>query len=82
MRMSIAKKLLSIGAVEDERLPTVELLRRTPLENLDEAVRALKQHRSDVEVRQAMIDLIATAPLTHFETLKTVFMTHCTGPCH
>lgn len=80
--MNVAKKLLRMVSVEDERLPAFEILKRTPLDKLDEAVRALKQHRSDAEVRQAMIDLIATAPLTHFETLKAVYVTHCAGPWH
>jgi len=30
-------------------------------------------------MRQAMIDLIAKAPLSDFETLKEVFLTHCTN---
>ncbi len=77
--MNVVRKLLRMSPAEEDRLPTVEILRRTPLDKLDDAVRALKQHRSDGEVRQAMIDLIATAPLTHFETLKSVFVTHCTG---
>lgn len=36
--MKVLKKLLRMGAVEDERLPTVEILKRTPLDKLDEAV--------------------------------------------
>jgi hypothetical protein len=80
--MHAVKKLLDIGATDDERLPALELLRRAPLDKLDEVVRALKQRRSEAEVRQAMIDLIATAPLAHFATLKVVFMTHCAEPWH
>lgn len=75
--MDAAKKLLR--AAEDERLATVEILRSTPLDRLDETVRALKQRRAHADVRQALIDLMATAPLSHFETLKDVFMAHCTG---
>jgi hypothetical protein len=71
-----------MDTVEDERLSTVEILRRTPLKQLDEAVRKLKEERPEAEVRQAMIDLIATAPLAHFQTLKAVFMTHCADPWH
>jgi hypothetical protein len=44
---------------------------------LDEAVRALKEQRSAADVREAMINLIATAPLAHFRTLEAVFMAHC-----
>jgi hypothetical protein len=61
--------------VEDERLPIVAILRRTPLERLDETVRALNRRRSAAEVRQAM--LIAGAPLEHIGSLKAVFMAHC-----
>jgi hypothetical protein len=75
--MKVLKKLLRMGAVEDERLPTVEILKRTPLDKLDEAVRALKEQRSAADVREAMINLIATAPLAHFRTLEAVFMAHC-----
>ena len=64
--MNALKKLLRTGAVDDEPLSTVEILKRTPLEQLEETVRVLKQHRSAAEIRQAMIDLIATAPLAHF----------------
>jgi hypothetical protein len=75
--MNVLGKLLRMGAVEDERLPTLEILKRTPLEQLEQTVRALKKRRSATEVRQAMIDLIATAPLSHFETLRAVFEAHC-----
>jgi hypothetical protein len=75
--MNVLTRLLRIGAAEDEALPTVEILKRTPLAQLEETVRVLKQHRSAAEVRQAMIDLIATAPLAHFATLKGVFLAHC-----
>jgi hypothetical protein len=75
--MNVFRKLLCISPVEDERLPTIAILRRTPLERLDETVRALKRRRSADEVRQAMLDLIAGAPLEHIGSLKAVFMAHC-----
>ncbi|MET0166929.1 MAG: hypothetical protein ABW318_18235 [Vicinamibacterales bacterium] len=75
--MNVFGKLRRIALVRDERIPIIEILRRTPLERLDKTVRALKQHRSGAEVRQAMLDLIAGAPLEHFGTLKAVFMAHC-----
>jgi hypothetical protein len=75
--MNVFGKLLRIAPVDDERVPIIEILRRTPLERLDKTVHALKQHRSDAELRQAMLDLIAGAPLEHFGTLKVVFMAHC-----
>jgi hypothetical protein len=75
--MNVFRKLLCISPVEDERLPTIAILRRTPLERLDETVQALKRRRPAAEVHQAMLDLIAGAPLEHFGILKAVFMAHC-----
>ena len=75
--MNVFAKLLRIAPVDDQRVPIIEILRRTPLERLDKTVRALKRHRSRAEIRQAMVDLIAGAPLEHFGTLKAVFMAHC-----
>ncbi|MGH8680341.1 MAG: hypothetical protein ACREVP_02410 [Burkholderiales bacterium] len=72
------KKLLRMDTMEDESLPAVEILKRTPPEALEETVRALKRCRSAAEVRQAMIDLLGTAPLAHFGTLKAVYLAHCT----
>jgi hypothetical protein len=72
-----ARHHVPIAPVDDERVPIIEILRRTPLERLDKTVHALKQHRSDAELRQAMLDLIAGAPLEHFGSLKAVFMAHC-----
>ena len=76
-QMNAFKKLLRLERLEDESIPAVEILKRTPPERLEETVRALKQRRSAAEVRQAMIDLLATAPLAHFATLKGVFLAHC-----
>ena len=80
--MNVFAKLLRIAPVDDGRVPIIEILRRTPLEGLDKTVRALKRHRSDAEVRRAMLDLIAGAPLEHFGTLKAVFMAHCAEADH
>ena len=75
--MNVFAKLLRIAHVDDARVPIIEILRRTPLERLDKTVRGLKRHRSGAELRQAMLDLIAGAPLEHFGALKAVFMAHC-----
>ena len=77
-KMKTLTKLLRMAPPEDERLPVISILRRTPLERLEETVRALKRDRPAAEVRQAMLDLIAAAPLEHFGTLKAIFMAHCT----
>ena len=75
--MRVFGRLLCVAPVEDERLPIIAILRRTPLERLDRTVRALKRRRPAAEVRQAMLDLIAGAPLEHIGSLKAVFMAHC-----
>jgi hypothetical protein len=76
-KMKTLTRLFRMAPVEDERLPVISILRRTPLERLEETVRALKRDRPAAEVRQAMVDLIAGAPLEHFGHLKAIFMAHC-----
>ena len=75
--MKTLTRLLRMGPPEDDRLPVISILRRTPLERLEETVRALKRERPAAEVRQAMVDLIAGAPLEHFGHLKAIFMAYC-----
>ena len=76
--MFAMRKMLRMDRAPDANVPALEMLQRTPMDRLDETVRALKKHRPAAEVRQAMIDLISKAPLSDFETLKEVFLTHCT----
>ena len=66
-----------MGPSPDEQVSAVELLKRTPLDQLEETVRALKKQRPAEEVRKAMVERIASAPLTEFETLKTIYLKHC-----
>ena len=61
----------------EEDIPAVELLRQTPLDRLEEAVKALKKQRTVAEVRTAVVDRIARAPLSEFETLKTIYLRYC-----
>ena len=74
--MLAMREMLRMDRAPDANVTALEMLQRTPME--DETVRALKKHRPAAEVRQAMIDLISKAPLSDFETLKEVFLTHCT----
>jgi hypothetical protein len=55
----------------------VDLLRQIPLDRLEEAVKTLKKQRTVAEVRTAMVDRIARAPLSEFETLKTIYLRYC-----
>jgi hypothetical protein len=61
----------------DEKTSAVELLKRTPIDQLEESVIELKKHRSAEEIRKAMVDLIARAPLADFDTLKHIYLKHC-----
>jgi len=75
--MKIFEQVRRIAPVVEADLPVIGILRRTPLERLDKTVAALRRRRSRTEVRQAMLDLIAAAPLEHLGALRAVFMTHC-----
>jgi hypothetical protein len=70
-------RMLRMERDPDANLTTFELLQRTPLEQLEQTVKALKKHRPAVEVRQALVQLIAAAPLSDFGTLKHIYMVHC-----
>ena len=75
--MNALRALLRIGPDPDEQASAVELLKRTPLDQLEEKVRELKKHRPVAEVRQAMVELMARAPLADFDTLKNIYLKHC-----
>ncbi|HSD43139.1 MAG TPA: hypothetical protein VLD36_14885 [Burkholderiales bacterium] len=75
--MNALRVLLRMGPSPDQQASAVELLKRTPLDQLEETVRALKKQRPLEEVRKAMVERIARAPLTEFETLKTIYLKHC-----
>jgi hypothetical protein len=61
----------------DANVTALELLQRTPLDQLEQTVKALKKDRPAAEVRQALVQLIAAAPLSDFGTLKHIYMVHC-----
>jgi hypothetical protein len=71
------RALLRIGPDPDEQASAVELLKRTPLDQLEEKVRELKMLHPAAEVRKAMVECIARAPLGDFETLKHIYLKHC-----
>jgi hypothetical protein len=58
----------------------VEVLKRTPLDQLEQTVGELKKHRSVAEVRGAMVEHIARASLADFEAVKYVYLKHCGDP--
>lgn len=61
----------------DGALLAVELVQHTPLDQLEETVKALKAERSLAEVRRAMVERIARAPLADFDRLKHIYLKHC-----
>jgi len=71
------RDLLRKGAKPDDELSAVELLARTPLDQIDEAIRGIKGRRYADEIRNALVERIARAPLSDFQILKTIYMTHC-----
>jgi hypothetical protein len=75
--MSALRELLRIQADPYAGVSAVEVLDHTPIDRLDETVAALKQHRSMAEVRRAMVERIARAPLADFHTVKYVYLKHC-----
>jgi ribosomal protein S7 len=71
------KGLLRMRAEPDTGMSAVEVLKRTPLDQLEETVQALKKHRPHAEVRQAMVEVIARASPADFEMLKSIYLKHC-----
>jgi hypothetical protein len=69
-----------MGPGSDEQAAALELLMRTPLDQLEETVQALKALRPADEVRKAMVERIARAPLADFDTLKHIYLRYCGNP--
>ena len=63
--------------VRDGKSTAFEILQQIPLAELDEAVAVLKQHKPADEVCQALVSLIAAAPLGQFAALSAVYRRHC-----
>ena len=75
--MSGLRAFLRIRPKSDEQVSVVELLKRTPLDHLEQTVAALTKQHPNEEIRKAMVEIIASAPLAEFETLKTIYLKHC-----
>jgi hypothetical protein len=63
-----------------EGVSAVEVLKRTPLDQLEETVEKLMKHRPNGEVRAAMVERIARVPLADFDKVKQVYLKHCGEP--
>jgi hypothetical protein len=77
--MNTLRDPLRMNPKHDDELSAVELLARAPLDQIDEAIRGLKGRRSADEIRSALVERIARAPLSDFQILKTIYMSHCVG---
>jgi len=75
--VDLPKALLQTGTEPGERVSAADLLAETPLDRLEETVKALKRDRSPEVARRAMVERIARAPLAEFEVLKHIYLRHC-----
>ena len=75
--MNVLRAVMMMRRDLEEDIAAVEVLRQTPLDRIEEAVKRLRKQRTVAEVRKAMVDRIARAPLSEFETLKTIYLRYC-----
>jgi hypothetical protein len=59
------------------KLTAFEVLQQISLEELDEAVAFLKKRRPKSEVCHALKAIIATSPLSEFQTLRDIYRRYC-----
>ena len=73
--------LLPSRVNRDDGCPALELLAATPNEQLDEVIARLKKTRPAAEICDAMMKLLALAPLSEFLTLQEIYRRHCDSAC-
>jgi 16S rRNA C1402 N4-methylase RsmH len=73
--------LLPSGVNCDDGRSALELLAATPNERLEEVIARLKKTRPAEEICDAIIKLIALAPLSEFLTLREIYRRHCDSAC-
>jgi thymidylate kinase len=59
------------------KITTNDLLKQTLRQDLDVVLTLLKRHRPAGEVCTALLEEMATAPLSEFSALKLVYFRHC-----
>jgi hypothetical protein len=72
---------LPSGVNRDDGRPALELLAATPNERLEEVIVRLKKTRPPEEICDAIMKLIALAPLSEFLTLREIYLRHCDSAC-
>jgi hypothetical protein len=75
------KRLTEFLPRRDGGRPALELLAEAPLERLEEAVARLKEKRPAAEICDAMMKLIALAPLSEVQVLRDIYRRHCAPAC-
>jgi hypothetical protein len=76
-KVNVIRIFLPVGSGANAQTSTAELVMGMPLDQLEAAVKDLQQCRPHAEVRQAIVERIARAPLEEFEVLKSIFLNHC-----
>jgi hypothetical protein len=74
--MNALRALFRFESRSGDDVSSVVLLRSAPLDRLEETVKTLLKRRPSEEVRQAVIERMAQAPLSDFDTLKAVYLAH------
>jgi 16S rRNA C1402 N4-methylase RsmH len=69
--------LLPSRVDRDDGRPALELLAAVPNERLEEVIVRLKKTRPAEEICDAIMKLIALAPLSEFLTLREIYCRHC-----
>lgn len=75
--MSALKALFGMEPVSDEQVFPAELLKRTPLDQLEKTVEEPKKRLPAAQVGRAMLEVFARARLSDFETLKDINLRQC-----
>ena len=61
----------------DEKTSVAQRLADASLDEIDQVVRTLKKEVPACEIRAALVERIARAPLSEFAALKVVYLSHC-----
>ena len=71
MDRTVAEQMLSTG-----KITSAEILARTPVNGLDEALTMLMRHRPAKEVCEALMEWLSHTPLEEFNQLNGVYFRH------
>jgi 16S rRNA C1402 N4-methylase RsmH len=70
------------GVTRHDGRSALELVAATPNERLEEVIARLKTTRPAEEICDAIVKLIALAPLSEFLALREIYRRHCGPACH